>query len=31
MVLDAEVPASIARGLRLSRYAVEGTSKPAVT
>jgi GTPase len=31
MLLDAEVPVSIARRLRLSDYAVEGTSKLALT
>jgi hypothetical protein len=27
MTMDAEVPASIARRLRLSQYAAEGTSR----
>jgi GTP-binding protein HflX len=31
MVLDAEVPVSIARRLRLNEYVVEGTSKLALT
>jgi GTP-binding protein HflX len=31
MLLDAEVPVSIARRLRLNEYAVEGTSKLALT
>jgi GTP-binding protein HflX len=31
MLLDAEVPVSIARRLRLSEYVVEGTSKLALT
>src|ERR1700732_861727 len=31
MLLDAEVPVSIARRLRLNDYAVEGTSKMALT
>jgi GTP-binding protein HflX len=31
MVLDAEVPVSIARRLRLSQYAAQGTSRLAPT
>ncbi len=31
MLMDAEVPVSIARRLRLNDYVVEGTSKLAVT
>jgi hypothetical protein len=31
MVMDAEVPASIARSLRLNQYAVKGTSRTDVT
>ena len=31
MVMDAEVPTSIARGLRLSEYTAQGTSKLALT
>jgi hypothetical protein len=31
MLLDAEVPVSIARRLRLNDYVVEGTSKLALT
>jgi hypothetical protein len=31
MLLDAEVPVSIARRLRLSDYVLEGTSKLALT
>jgi hypothetical protein len=31
MLLDAEVPVSSARRLRLSEYVVEGTSKLALT
>jgi hypothetical protein len=31
MLLDAEVPVSIARRLRLNEYVVKGTSKLALT
>jgi hypothetical protein len=31
MVLDAEVPVSIARRLRLSQYLAHGTSRAALT
>jgi hypothetical protein len=31
MLLEAEVPASIARRLRLSQYTAQGTSKLALT
>jgi GTP-binding protein HflX len=31
MVMEAEVPVSIAKRLRLSQYAGNGTSRPAIT
>jgi hypothetical protein len=31
MLMDAEVPTSIARSLHLSQYTAEGTSKLALT